>query len=191
MNNDQLTKALVKNLLENPHDNEWSIQGLGMLRTYLAPETRLHVWSQVASVEAASKMHTHPWDFESLIVSGRVCDFNCREITQYEGGGTRMRKQTIRCGEGGGLIGEPEDVRISVWPPKAYTEGQTYSHKAEDIHYSVPEEGSVTIIQREFREDTEHAFVYFNGEWGTAEPRPATDGEIVAVCGSALERWFA
>lgn len=183
-------KQLVKEILENPGERGWAIQGLGMLRTYLTPELRLHIWSEVAEMDGASKMHTHPWDFTSLVVAGRVCDFKCREITSAEAGGRTMKKQTIRCGEGGGLVGEPIEVRIDTWPPKAYVEGESYSHVASNIHYSVPEEGSVTIIKRTFGQDTEHAYVYFDGEWGTAEPRPASRGEIIAITQSALERWF-
>ena len=41
---DILKTTIQKEVFEAYLEREWTIQGLGMLRTYLVPENRLHVW---------------------------------------------------------------------------------------------------------------------------------------------------
>lgn len=191
------TKALTKAILEHPGDFNWTLQGLGMLRTYLSPEIRLHIWHSdfkfVEDGEVASELHTHPWNFNSVVVAGRVRNYRFIESagTSLDSGqAIPRRRQTIRCGQGGGLIGDPVDVFLSEQPTETFDEGASYAQLAQEIHRSVPDDGTVTIIEREFLEDTEHAFVYFKGDWVSAEPRPATDEEIELITEAALERWF-
>jgi len=191
---DRTIKALVKHLLEHPESMEWTLQGFGMLRCYLEPEVRLHVWDSRFKAPDVSELHTHPWDFHSLVVAGVVRNHRFVETTEgaHQGTGQQIprKRQTIRCGEGGGLVGEPVDVFLAEQPTETFEAGETYTQKAEEIHRSIPEDGTVTIIEREFREDTEHAFVYFQGEWGTAEPRPASPAEVAAILDNALGTWF-
>lgn len=187
-----ITKQLVKAILTSPQELEWSIQGLGMLRTYLSPDTRLHIWDASAKMEGASELHTHPWDFDSFVVVGSVRNyrFEMEALGSHGASGIKRMRQTIRCGEGGGLIGEPVPVVLKELPTETYEEGQSYRQAAEEIHRSAPDDGTITIITREFRDDTEHAYVYFRDEWGTAEPRPATRQEIARITRNALRAWF-
>jgi hypothetical protein len=99
-------------------------------------------------------------------------------------------RQTIRCGEGGGLVGDPVPVILAEEPTETYREGEGYTQTASEIHRSVSENGTVTIIEREFKPDTEHAYVYFQGEWGTAEPRTALPEEVEKITSNALKTWF-
>jgi hypothetical protein len=188
------TKALVEHLLRNPESMEWTLQGLGMLRCYLKPEVRLHVWDSGFKAPGVSELHTHPWNFHSLVVAGKVRNYRYVETTEGASQGTGQqiprRRQTIRCGEGGGLIGEPVDVLLAEQPTETFEAGETYTQEAAEIHKSIPEDGTVTIIEREFKPDTEHAYVYFQGEWGTAEPRAAKPEEVYAILGNALGTWF-
>lgn len=197
MNQAFTQKLLVQKLLEQPLALDWTLQGLGMLRTYLAPEVRLHVWDPdfkfVEDGEVASELHTHPWDFESVIIAGCVRNYRFVEsdgTSEETGGAIPVKRQTIKCGEGGGLIGEPVDTFLTEQPTETYREGDTYTQEAHEIHKSLPEPGTVTIIERNFLRDTEHAYVYFKREWVSAEPRPATTDEIHAICNGALEKWF-
>lgn len=188
---DRVPKAFVRNLLEHPESTDWTLQGFGMLRCYLEPELRLHVWDSRFRFADVSDLHTHPWDFHSLVVAGVVRNQRFREVTKWEAGHPSYRRQTIRCGEGGGLCGAPEDVRLEGSRFEVLEEGATYTQTAREIHRSVPEDGTVTIIEREFKDDTEHAYVYFHGEWVTAESRPATEEEIESIRSYSLETWFA
>ena len=191
---DRVIKKLVEDLLTHPERQEWTLQGFGMLRCYLSPEVRLHVWDSRFKWPGVSELHTHPWDFNSLVVAGVVHNHRFVETIEgaHQGSGQQIprMRQTIRCGEGGGLVGDPAPVFLAEQPTETFREGETYTQEASEIHRSVPEDGTVTLVEREFREDTEHAYVYFRGEWGTAEPRPATPEEVEAILGYSLSRWF-
>lgn len=96
------------------------------------------------------------------------------------------------CGPGGGLKGKPETVFLERRPSELYYGGQTYTERAEEIHESKPKDGTVTLVTREFKEDEDHAKVFWPAgtEWGSAVPRQATAEEVSMICGFALKRWF-
>lgn len=184
------TKDLVRTILKNPHGFEWSLQGFGMLRTYLDPEIRLHIWGKRFQVEDVTLLHTHPWNFNSLVVAGRVA--NIRFVKDASSPCMTMMEQEIKCGVGGHVSNDPQAVFLRKGEREVYLAGDEYTQAAHEIHKSIPDDGSVTIIEREFLEDTEHAYVYYhpNAEWVSAEPRPAEPWEVGAICGNALLRWF-
>ncbi|HYT42030.1 MAG TPA: hypothetical protein VEP90_06770, partial [Methylomirabilota bacterium] len=127
-------KDLVKAILSSPYDLEWQVQGLGMLRTYLSKERRLHIWNSDLKFEGASEMHTHPWNFKSFVVAGEVT--NLRFWESDEEAGEQYNRQKIFCGVGGGLIGEPDKVNLELWDAgseEVYKEGETYSELAQEI----------------------------------------------------------
>jgi len=191
-------KDLVKVLLANATKfDDWTLQGFGMLRKYLTSDksVRLHVWDENFANPGVSQMHTHPWDFHSYVVAGEITDFRFRlatdaEIEAYLCGD--YMEQKIRCGVGGGLVEEPILTKLKAMPADVISEGQWYHREAEEIHVSNPEDGTVTLVYRVFREDTEHAYVYWpaSEKWITAEPRPATKDEVREICGRAIQRWF-
>src|SRR6185503_17239495 len=67
-------RRLVRDVLETPHDRIWTLQGFGMLRTYLGDDMnmRLHVWDARHAAPNVSSIHNHPWGFTSLILSGEM-----------------------------------------------------------------------------------------------------------------------
>jgi hypothetical protein len=88
-------------------------------------------------------------------------------------------------------VDEPVEVRLVPYNTETYGEGETYDEKAEEVHMSSPEDGTVTIVTRHFKEDRDHAWVYWQTEeWNSAEPRPATDVEVADICSTSLQRWF-
>jgi hypothetical protein len=187
MNDESVVKSLVRPILQNPHGLDWSLQGFGMLRLYLGGNRRLHIWDERYANEGVSEMHTHPWDFRSLVVAGEVTN-----IRYMKDGDIPFFEQTIRCGEGGGLVDGPQRAWLRALDSETYTEQETYTQEASEIHVSHPLSGTVTIVKRTFKSDTEHAYVYWpiGYEWVTAEPRPASATEVRAITENALERWF-
>jgi len=104
----------------------------------------------------------------------------------------------IQCGPGGRAKGEIQDVRLNQcdsrivgdsYGGRGYQTG--YSLSREAIHESIPEPGTVTIIERQFGGDPDHAYVFwpYGTNWVSAEPRPATYGEIEGMTKTALERF--
>jgi hypothetical protein len=182
-------KLLVQKIFESPYELEWSVQGLGMLRLYLSKEVRLHVWDSSLKSEDVSVIHTHPWDFSSYVVAGQINNSILAEKDSIYS--VSHKKQKLHCGVGGGLVGEPENVQLEISSKNTFYEGQSYDEKAEEIHLSQALNGTVTIVERRFKDDEDHAFVYWEeGEWGSAEPRKATSLEITRVLSNSLERWF-
>lgn len=183
-----LVRASVRDVLLNHRAHEWSLQGLGMLRTYLDPGrvSRLHVWSNEHAYENVSLLHDHPWGFRSLIVSGRL--INVRFMESRAGWGLDYVFQTIQCGPGGCAKSEPQETSLCPLVPEEFRPGDQYEQQAEEIHASHPDDGTVSIITRKFGKDTEHARVFWRkGEtWVSAEPRPATEEEVRAICAKAL-----
>lgn len=186
-------KQLVKFILENANKFEWSVQGLGMMRLYITPELRLHIWDERLEAPGATKAHTHPWDLESEVIVGAIEDVVLSEKPAFlNQGKLSYAKQQILCGEGCHLTSEPEPVELYLSEMRTYRAGQKYTHKADDIHYSNFSEGTVTLVHRTFKEDQDHAFVYIpeGSEFGSAEPKPATQEQVYGISQTALNNWF-
>lgn len=193
-------KALLQALLEAPERLEWSLQGLGMLRTYLGTEKRLHVWHSGYAVEGVSQMHTHPWHMESKILAGVVRQnrymrpgMMTKAMLESEPPEEFMQ-QSLKCGVGGHLTEAPEQVWLRKGKLEEYGEGDVYRQFANEIHVSLPEDGTITVISRSIPQganpDLAYVFWPAGEEWVSAEPRPATDDERDEIIGYALERWF-
>jgi hypothetical protein len=188
--------ALVKSILENPSRHEWSVQGFGMMRTYLdaAKVWRLNMWDSALAVKNVSTLHDHPWHFTSWVVAGH---FSNVRFTATEGGACskldrRWEHATIQTGPGGGLRVPHAPVWLHEHPPEFYASGCVYEQRAEEIHESRYEDGTVTINKRKRLEDGEHAKVFWplGQKWVDAEPREATAAEIAFVCERSLRKWF-
>lgn len=183
------TKLLVKKILEKAENFKWSIQGLGMLRLYLADDLRLHVWDNRYRVVNVSPIHDHPWDFESTVVAGAVRQVRYIEGMSYDN--MTFKYATIKCGEGACTLSEP--TLIDLQPHyEEYREGNIYTQKADEIHESQPEDGTVTLCKRTFGRNRDNARVFWrgDGEFVSAEPRTATSDEVKAITENALTRWF-
>lgn len=188
----RMVDLVLRNEARNPK-GKWSTQGLGMLRLYLDPEQkfRLHIWDKRLVVADASPLHDHPWHFTSLVVAGNVKQFRFKHWT-YGENRERYNCATIKCGEGAHCTSETKVVTLSRQPFELYKESQTYSQAKSEIHESLADHGSVTLVERTFVGQRDAAHVYWggNGPFGTAEPRPATSAEIRAACEYALATWF-
>jgi hypothetical protein len=186
--NNDICRAFVRRLFDCSDHLDWSIQGLGMLRTYLTDDTRLHIWDGSAAVPEVSSLHTHPWDFRSQVICGRVVNQRYVERSLGHSNNSYMR-QMIKCGEGGGLYGEPGPVYLEPQPPEIVTAGCGYAQLATEVHESRPDSGTVTIIKRSVPEDghPDFANVYWGADkqWVSAEPRPATPDEVLYIINGA------
>lgn len=172
------TETQVREILAHPESHEWTIQGFGMLRTWLDPEgnNRLHIWDiETAYENTPSTVHTHPWDFQSRIYFGHLQN---QRYTRDEYGNP-YKWAEILTGRGGGLISGENTITLSADNPEEYEPGGKYFQYAEEIHESYPAAGTVTVIQRRFLHNR-HATVFWsaNSEWATAEPRLATETEV-------------
>lgn len=202
----ETTRLLVKSILENADRFDWSIQGFGMLRTYLSKEVRLHIWNPAFVVPNVSTIHDHPWDFESLVVCGELS--NSRYVVLKPSGHGNLLVEDppalgeyawspmthhvakIQCGPGGGFCENVnfEERCLVTYIPQRIAAGYRYTQKAIDVHETNAVAGTVTIVTRKFKEDTEHARVFFplGTDWVSAEPRRATPAERASFVQPAL-----
>lgn len=188
-----ITERTILNILDHPFDYKWTIQGFGMLRTYLDDEqvNRLHLWNTDVANPNVSTIHDHAWDFDSRIVHGSMG--NRRYVAgNYADGGKVYKWAKIRAGEGGGIISDPDLMAIKEKPYEVYQAGETYHQDAPELHESCPAPGTVTVITRNFHANRDIATVCWReGDWVTAEPRPATQQEIEHFIRVAKWNWYA
>jgi hypothetical protein len=176
---------IVMNALAHPFDYEWSLQGFGMLRAYLDAEQiiRLHIWDLGSAFPDVSRIHDHPWDFTSRIVTGQMGN---QRYTVDGPDGEEFLSARIRCGEQAQLLEEPTRALVSAQPQESYGPEERYSQEATEFHESFPLPGTVTVIQRSFKKNREIARVLWReGPWGDAKPRPATQEEVKHFIGLA------
>jgi hypothetical protein len=191
----RMIRSMTEQILRNPYGlgkEAWSLQGFGMLRLYMPEKAlRFHVWDSRFAVPNVSLHHDHPWEFRSLIVAGQLRNIRYKRYGADELVlGDVFMEQTIQCGPGGCAKGDPTSVKLIEQGLETYHVGDWYHQTADEIHISKPEDGSVTIIDRTFNEDAEHARVYWQGTWVSAEPRPATEDELRSILSNSLEKWF-
>ncbi len=200
-NNFKATQLLIKNILKNSGRYKWSLQGFGMLRLYLDSQRifRLHIWDSRFAVEGVTRIHDHPWDLSSLIVSGSL--INKRFVIIDPNGppslNTLLRKVNMPMDRLGIVAGEDASERLPAEPVdlyessfESYVPGDIYNQRAEEIHLSAPEDGTVTLVQRGFRHDRnrDHAYVFKERgtPWIDAKPRLATLDEVETIMRHAL-----
>ena len=184
-----IQSALVLSILEQWRSYTWTVQGFGFIRTKLANVGRIHVWDSSLATSRVSTMHTHPWPLHSTIISGELINQRFKQ-TELVTGLPYMHSR-IATGEGGGLIGEPNEVRLIAMVPETYWPGQIYEQKPEEIHRSIPQDGCITLIERPQGPPLEEASVYWprGTQWVSAEPKPAELWRIESVINNALARW--
>lgn len=186
------TKALVKALLQSPYALKWSVQGLGMMRTYLSDEIRLHIWDSTLKVPNASPLHTHPWHLHSTVVAGIYIQRRYTQPLEVSDRTLEFNSALIKCGAGACALEEKKKVQLEATGLEYYEEDQSYYQHSSEIHYSTPTDGTVTLVTRTFTENRDNARVFWtgDGEFVSAEPRPATLEEVKRVTEASLGRWF-
>lgn len=178
----------------------WTLQGFGMLRRHLPDDWRLNVWDSAFRVPDVSRLHDHPWNFESVVLSGEL--LNVRHsvepaLTSHDA--THAWAQ-LKPGPGGGLLGQIGSgrergelglARLVPQPAERYARGQVYSQLRDEVHVSDPSDGCVTLNRRFDRLERDVARVFWpcGTSWVSAEPRQATAAEVREALGRALERW--
>lgn len=184
------TTEYVYRMLQEWERHAWTLQGFGMLRAYVSKYLRLHVWSSDHRVKDVSSLHDHPWDFESLVVSGTIENTRYRATTPNTPGASRWQCSTIVCGPNPcSMPSESEPVWLKAEDTEYIHTGETYAQDRLEVHESQFADGTVSLIQRRFYDDTEHARVFYRDRWVTAEPRPATRDETKAIIEKAMDKW--
>jgi len=170
---------------------EWSVQGFGFLRFYL-PESsyRLHVWhSSLRYNPMPSMIHDHlQWHFTSKVMSGRVIN---RRYDLVRSDGEPFHYAYFKPGMEGEMLKEMPVILLRARRDEVYRTGESYSQRNDEIHESIPDDGTVTLIKRDRTNmhDLTRIFWPKGTQWLSAIPRPATNREVHAVLTKALDMW--
>lgn len=176
-------QELVLKIIDNAEHYNWSLQGFGMFRLYLSKTVRLHVWLPSFIKEAVSTIHNHPWDFESTVIFGKITNYKyiTLSINDEIWKDFSHMKQEIICGPNGCSTDKlPKKVLLQTSGVDVIRAGSIYNMRKDEIHETRASEGTITIINRKFYEDTEHADVFYpiGQEWISAIPHEAREFEI-------------
>lgn len=177
-----IVKATAQNILAHPLDFKWTVQGLGMLRTNLDPNVRFQIWDRELKTHNVTLIHTHPWNFTSTIVQGRITNTRYRIMEPYTERTVEHVHRGIQCGPGGKLQGKYQLVWLHADDAETYETGSDYSQLANEIHKSEAADGTITVIEKSVASGGNKAAGVFwkndGGEWVSAEPRPAEEKEV-------------
>ena len=173
---------IVKQVMENPFNYEWELQGFGMLRTYIDKDTRLQIWLKEFIVPNVTDVHTHPWDFESFIYQGQITNFEFKEHNYHEphfDSWYEYDRCLILTGEHA-YVKEKEKVLLDGYGAYSFTKGDTYFHGKDIPHRINFVDGTITILTKlNIHEDSlAYSYVPSGSEWVSAAPRPAEPEEI-------------
>lgn len=172
--------------LDGWQERAWTVQGFGMVRTYLddAKEWRLNIWDDALRVPNVSEIHDHPWDFKSWVLCGEIANTRFRVAPERKPDDAidfslPFQHVKIVTGEGGGPRGWPDVVRLLANRPETYGPGEGYLQSKDEIHITKARPGTVTLNQRSPATPEHTANIYWpRGPWVNAEPRPATKSEV-------------
>lgn len=185
----EMYDKIVKQVMENPFNYEWEIQGFGMLRTYIDKDTRLQIWLKDFIVPDVTDIHTHPWDFESLIYQGQITNYIFKEHGYHEphfDSWYEYDRCLILTGEHA-YVKEKTKVLLDGYSTYNFNKGDTYCHGKNIPHRIDFIDGTITILTKlNIHEDSlAYSYVPNGGEWVSAAPRIATKEEIITFIDAA------
>lgn len=190
---------LVRAILERHNAYDWTSQGMGFMRMKLG-DARINVWDSVFRQPNVSDIHSHPWPLKSTIVSGMLINQRFEEQSAAPLPGCNANflpyhSCSIQTGEGGGLKGDVRDVWLEAHRPDLHVATEDavsfYGQDAAEIHRSIYEDGTVTLIERPVTPSSVLAKVYWPSGtvWVTAEPKPVQPYDQQMAIKRALDRW--
>lgn len=171
--------------LTNPEDYEWSVQGLGMLRAYLTEDraTRLQIWLKELQLASATSIHTHPWDFESIIYRGELINRTYAEVP-----GHKFDCYVINTGPTARPLSHSK-IDLEITQNRKLTEGQSYYQPKEVPHLTLFSQGAISIIHRlDYSKSDGLAKSYGVGPWVSAAPQDVSWREARSLITYAMKQ---
>ena len=188
-----MQSALVLSILKSWQAYEWTVQGFGFIRTKIENVGRIHIWDSRLAIDLVSTVHNHPWKLQSTIISGELINQRFRLLPGGRAGMLPYWSQTLKTGEGGGLVGEAEMISLEPLSTEFYGTGNMYSQEAQEIHRTMAQDGTVTLLQREQGPPLEETLTFWPSGtvWVSAEPKVLADYLISQTVNYALQLWNA
>ena len=105
----------------------------------------LHLWLRELPNQEKATLHTHIFDLESRILSGRVTDMQWR-IEDSKEGAHMLTLATYANDEY--TLQEQQDVQIVLERQQEHIAGDAYSVPKNVFHSSIADNGTLTLIQK-------------------------------------------
>ena len=191
-------QQLIKGFLSASVSWRWTVQGFGLLRFDLADIARIHIWdSRLRYDPDVSTIHDHSWRLRSLIVAGLLKNQRyvvAESLVAHMGDDPAAiyHGATIVAGVHSDLkLSNQRVVRLRAFEQEYYLPGYHYTQEAAELHETIAEDGTVTLMERKHDGPTGEANVFwpYGTIWKHAKPRPATPDEVHAVVTNALKRF--
>lgn len=185
----EVNQALLRGILEQAECLSWTVQGFGMVRTYLddAHRWRLNIWDDRLQTPGVSLIHDHPWSFTSHVLAGRIV--NMRYGVDDSGAHALTHEyKRIVTGPDGGDASPVLGCRLVPRKPEVYPAGTSYRQQLTEVHETRAVRGTVTLNDRTppTREYTARVFWPTGYLWMAARPRPARWSEVEGAVRMAL-----
>ena len=140
-----MKKETLLDILKNPFNYEWEVQGLGMMRTYLNEDTRFQIWNKDLIVEDVTDVHTHPWDFISVILQGKITNHIYKEYMGQVNASKKYFRCLINTGEDA-YVKEKNEVYLLKYNKSNYTGGNFYIIKKHVPHKIKFKDGTTNTL---------------------------------------------
>jgi hypothetical protein len=194
-------RALVKAILQRAEHYSWEVPGNGRLTLVLEPNVAvINVFHSKYRQPGTTAIHSHTVDFRSDIVGGVMRQYRYLRATADAGvfGSAPRRYWEQELTLDGKLSREPMECYLTESAIETYAAGEFYEIIADEIHQSVPEDGTVTLITRQHKTKPSSVSTFWPWAPLTAGARPsdkiipkeAGDEVVRDVISVALERWF-
>jgi hypothetical protein len=191
--------AMVRHMLAHPEGLPWSLQGFGMLRCDIdGRDYRLHVWDHRFRAPSVASIHDHPWDLESLVLSGSITNvlYKIEEDTAPVSRANHYGN-LIQPGPEAREIERPRPMVLRVLERSTYRSGAGYAQRADEVHDTEFTTGTVTLVRRTNRQTTgaagDKARIFWpkahGRDWLDATPQEATREKVKTICDVALAMW--
>ena len=193
---------MVRQVLAHPEGHPWTLMGFGMLRCDLGGrDYRLNIWDRRYRTIDVASIHDHPWDLESLILSGPITNVLYEDRDRFELSTNphycTHYRNTIQPGSDGVELDPPKLTELAEVSRTSYGPGEGYAQGGKEIHDSLYLTGTVTLIRRTNRateaRSGDRARIYWpkaaGATWVDAIPQEATAEKVRAICDVALAMW--
>ncbi len=190
-------RILVEHILRNAKEYPWVVPANGRLTLVLAPDSVvINLFNAHYRQPGTTTTHSHTMDFKSEIIAGEMRQYRYARSSAETPGAAHYGCQELTLD--GKLMGEATDCYLLEGPREVYRSGEFYEITAPEIHRSDPEDGTVTLITRQYKTTPASVFTF----WPYAKMAPGTQsGEkiIPGVAGGkvledavshALRTWF-
>lgn len=125
------------------------VHGNGFIQLDLTPLVRLHIWGHpdIPRQEVSTPVHDHAFGFTSRILMGALTNRRYRWV-QTSVGDHEVHVVNIRDREDTTLHGTGEYGRLEQESERSYLSGHRYTMHPGDIHESIAEELTVSVIRK-------------------------------------------